>query len=197
MSSNLKWSDQVTVTCNRIFAGIHSLKRFALYLPFSVKVMLVKTLILPHFNYCDAVISDMTVELSDRLQRAQNYCIRFIFNLRRYEHVTPFFKQLSLLKLQQLRQLHILSTLHSVIKNKSPVYLSEHFKFISDISERPTRRGSTLLSIPVHRSNFFSKSFTVQACRLWNSLPDDIRIIEGRARFGAKVKDLLLAGLWG
>ncbi|KAG8283546.1 Zinc finger protein gli2 [Homalodisca vitripennis] len=82
-----------------------------------------------------------------------------------------------------------------VIKTKSPVFLSEHFKFISDISERPTRRGSTLLSIPVHRSNFFSKSFTVQACRFWNSLPDDIRIIEGRARFGAKVKDLLLAGL--
>ncbi|KAG8271148.1 hypothetical protein J6590_069034 [Homalodisca vitripennis] len=48
------------------------------------------------------------------------------------------------------------------------------------ISERPTRRGSTLLSIPVHRSNFFSKSFTVQACRLWNSLPDSIRIIEGQ-----------------
>ncbi|KAG8250688.1 hypothetical protein J6590_096446, partial [Homalodisca vitripennis] len=53
-----------------VFAGIYGLKRFALNVPFNIKVILIKTPILPHFDYCDVVMSDMAVEQSDRLQRA-------------------------------------------------------------------------------------------------------------------------------
>lgn len=35
-----------------------------------------KTLVLTHFNYCDEVINNITVENSNMLQRAQNYCIQ-------------------------------------------------------------------------------------------------------------------------
>ncbi|KAG8270216.1 hypothetical protein J6590_090265 [Homalodisca vitripennis] len=45
----------------------------------------------------------MTVELSDRFKRTKNYCIIFIFNLGRSKHVSPYFHQLFLHKLVQLR----------------------------------------------------------------------------------------------
>uniref|UniRef100_A0A1B6KKS7 Reverse transcriptase domain-containing protein n=1 Tax=Graphocephala atropunctata TaxID=36148 RepID=A0A1B6KKS7_9HEMI len=191
MTKHLGWTDQTVLTCNRVFAGIHSLKRFALFLPLNVKIMLVKTLILLQFNYCDIVINDTTVELSDRLQRAQNYCIKFIFNSRRSDHVTPLFQQLSLMKLKELCDYHTLVLLHSIITFKSPRYLSENFLFMSDISERYTRRGASILSIPHHRTSFFNKSFTVTACRLWNALPDNIRNLGLRSRFRAGVVGLL------
>lgn len=124
----LAWSDYTTETCNKVFAGIHSLKRFVLYLPLNIKVMLVKTLIFPHFNYCD-VVNEMTGELSDRLQHAQNYCIDFIFNLKRQHHIKPFWNYLFILKLNQLRQLHVLTSLLCILPNHSPVYLSEWFYF--------------------------------------------------------------------
>ncbi|KAG8332771.1 hypothetical protein J6590_015599 [Homalodisca vitripennis] len=63
---------------------------------------------------------------------------------------------------------------------------------MSEISERSTRRGTSLLSIPIHRTTTFSKSFTVSACRLWNALPINIRAIDKRARFGAEVRALML-----
>jgi hypothetical protein len=192
ITKTLGWTEHVATTCNRVFACIHSLKRFALFLPLNIKVMLVKTLVLPHFNYCDYVLTDMTVELCDRLQRAQNYCIRFIFNLRRHDHVSQFFQALNIMRLQQLRSYHILLLLHSILINKSPVYLSEKFRFISDISERHTRGGDALLAIPIHRSNFYNKSFIVTACRLWNNLPIEIKTTDKGARFGAGVKELLL-----
>lgn len=196
LNESLSWNDMVTATCNRVFACIHSLKRFALYLPFNVKVMLVKTLALPHFNYCDVVTNDMTVELSDRLQRAQNYCIRFIFNLHRNDHVTPCFEQLSLFKLKPLREYHILTLLHTILRLKAPPYLSDEFTFMSQISSRITRRGAFLLSIPLHKSAVYNKSFIVTACRLWNELPDNVKSIESRARFGAVVRDGMLRELW-
>lgn len=191
INSSLKWNDAVTTTCNRVFASIHSLKRFALYLPYSVKVMLVKTLVLPIFNYCDIVTNDMTVELSDKLQRAQNYCIRFIFNLRRDEHITPYLQQLSLLKLEQLRKYHTLTLLHALLQKSSPTYLFENFIFLSQINSHVTRRGGLSLSIPPHKTIAFNKSFIVTACRLWNSLPDNIKLLDKRARFGAEVKSWL------
>jgi len=175
MNKTLNWTDHVNGTCKRVFAGIHSLKRFSNCFPFDTKLMLVKTLVLPHFNYCDVVINDMTVELADRLQRAQNYCVRFLFNLRYTDHVTPSFNQLSLLKLRELREYHILTLLRAVINSNSPRYLSERFNFISDISERDTRHGSSLLAIPRHRTTLYNKSYTVTVCRLWNSLPNDIQ----------------------
>ncbi|KAG8255260.1 hypothetical protein J6590_096808 [Homalodisca vitripennis] len=54
-----------------------------------------------------------------------------------------------------------------------------------------TRRGASLLSIPVHRSSIYSKSFTVSACRLWNNLPDHIRGIRSRERFRGVLRDHL------
>lgn len=192
LNKTLTWTEQVTEICNKVFASIHSLKRFALYLPFQIKLILVKTLVFPHFNYCDAVINDMTVELSDKLQRAQNYCIRFIFNLRRRDHVSPFFNQLSILKLHELRKYHVLMILHGILKSNTPSYLSDRFSFLSDISVRNTRHGALLLTIPIHRTLVYSKSFTISACRLWNTLPDSIKTIDNRDGFGVRVKDFLL-----
>ena len=141
--------------------------------------------------------NDITVELSDRLQRAQNYCVRFIFNLRRDAHVTPYFNQLSLLKLNNLRHYHILQLLYSILESHTPAYLSERFTFLSNISERNTRRGSSTLAIPKHRTMIFNKSFTVTSCRLWNSLPDHLKQIDKRARFRAGLRCWLLGASRG
>ena len=197
MNKTLNWTTQVKETCKRVFAGIHSLKRVSHCLPQEVKVMLVKTLVFPHFNYCDVVYNYMTVELSDRLQRAQNYCLRFIYNLRCDDHVTPYFNQLSVLKLKYLREFHILRLLYSVLETHTPSYLSERFSFLSSISERNTRNGSSTLVIPAHRTTIFNKSFTVTASRLWNSLPDHLKTINKRARFGAELRIWLLGASRG
>ncbi|RZF41343.1 hypothetical protein LSTR_LSTR000057 [Laodelphax striatellus] len=75
----------------------------------------------------------MTVALSERLQRAQNYCLRFIFNLDRGEHITPFFNQLGVLTLKRFRSYHILMLLFKIISFKSPEYLSIKFRFLGEV----------------------------------------------------------------
>lgn len=155
----MTWNETDTSTCNRVFAGIHSVNRFALFLPFNVKIMLVKTLGLLHFNYCDVNIDDMTVELSERLQRAQNYCIRFIFNLRRFDHVTPYFEYLGVMKLKYFREYHIVTLMYVIISLNLKSYLSERYSFLSQISSLHTRIGALLLSIPQHSTTIFNQFF--------------------------------------
>ncbi|XP_022202739.2 uncharacterized protein LOC111059394 [Nilaparvata lugens] len=194
IDKTLDWTKQINTTCNKVFAGIHSLKKISDFIPLHVKVMLVKSLIFPYFSYGDIVINDMTVALSERLQRAQNYCIRFIFNLRRDDHITPFFQQLHVPKLKKMREYHILMLLHDLLHVKTPGYLAHKFVFIGDRSVRGTRQGSQLLVIPNHRTSMYNKSFHVSACRIWNLLPPTVKSIGDRALFGAAVLNWLGSG---
>jgi hypothetical protein len=193
-NKHLDWTEHVTKTCNRIYAGIHSLKTIGAVVPFNERVMLVKTLIFPHFFYGDVVIQDMTVALSERLQRAQNYCVRFVFGLDRDAHISPYYTQMGMLRLRDTRTHHVLMLLHKILSTKVPEYLSVKFQFLGDLNGRDTRHGASLLNIPIHRTVTYNRSFCVTACRLWNSLPAAVRIVKRRASFGAAVLAWLREG---
>jgi hypothetical protein len=188
LNNTLDWTDAVVNTCKKVFAAIHTLKKMQQLLPFHIKLLLIKSLVFPHFNYCNTVINDMTVALATKLQRVQNYCIRFLFNLQRDDRVTPYYIQASLLKLSDLRQIRIIQITHSVINNGVPNYLAAIFEFLGERGVRNTRSGSSTLRIPRHKTTIFNKSFVVTACRLWNSLPTEIRCIENRSRLTAALK---------
>jgi len=179
----------VVSTCKRVFAAVHTLKKMQRLLPFHIKLLLIKSLVLPHFSYCNTVINDMTVALETKLQRAQNYCIRFLYNLHRDDRVTPYYIHSSILKLSYQRQMRIIKITHSIVNLGIPNYLSEHFEFLRERGARSTRSGSLTLRIPRHRTTVFNKSFTVTACRLWNSLPHQIKSIGNKSRLTATLNE--------
>ena len=132
----------------------------------------------------------VTVALSDKLQKSQIYCFRFVFDLKRDDHITPYFIRSNILKLPDLKHVKILTILFSMLKSGEPKYFSETFEFVSQAGVRNTRSGSSLLRMPQHRSAVYDKSFTVTACRLWNSLSDEIKSIQSRPRFVGALKNL-------
>ncbi|KAJ4433606.1 hypothetical protein ANN_15916 [Periplaneta americana] len=74
------WLDALTVTPQVWTIDIDQLK-----------LTLVQTLVMPHFDYCDILLSDLSSELSVKLQRVQNMCVRYVCNIRRYDHISPSF----------------------------------------------------------------------------------------------------------
>lgn len=57
---------------------------------------------------------------------------------------------LSVFKLKELCELHIMKLLFAILTIKSPIYLYERFIFMSSITARNTGRGSSSLAIPYH-----------------------------------------------
>ena len=131
---------------------------------------------MPYFDYCDVLYSDLSVELSMRLQRVHNACVRFIFNSRRYDHVSEYFFQLSWLRLRERRSVHSLCLLYQILNNSTPIYLVPRFTLLASHHNRDTRSQHNLvLSIPFHQTSLYSASFTIHTARSWNSLSQEIR----------------------
>lgn len=101
-------------TCNQVFARIHSLMPFASCLSLDVQVMLIRTLVFPHFKYCYFVINYMAVELSNTFKRVKTFCFYFIlkFSLRR--------SRLYIIIVNFHHNFHLILLLHSILKIKSP-----------------------------------------------------------------------------
>lgn len=174
-----------------MFAAYGALRRLRNFLPIPTKIMLAQSLLLPILDYADSSYPDITVELLNKLERLQNLGIRFIFGLRKYDHVSECRKKLEWLTVRQRRNLHIISLLYSTLfHSKSPGYLKKRFEYNANSHEFSLRSSYTLsLNMPTHSTDFYDLSFTVHATRLWNSLPIAVRTAKTLETFKKHVKD--------
>lgn len=71
------------------------------------KIMLCDSIILSMFNYCDVVYGPcLDLKISSRIQQIQNACVRFIFGLKRRDHVTRYLSEIGWLKMHNRRYVY-------------------------------------------------------------------------------------------
>ncbi|CAH2086951.1 unnamed protein product [Euphydryas editha] len=188
LDQTLSWSAQLKEVSRKTFAALSSLRRLKSFLPIPTKIMLANSLLLSILDYADASYLNLTEDQLNKLERLQNLAIRFIFCLRKYDHVSEFRSKLKWLPIRSRRNLHILSLLYCALFDpKAPSYLRKKFEFLGEQSSlRSSRR--LMLKLPVHKTRFFSQSFTVQAIKLWNDLPLYIKEAKSLPIFKNSVK---------
>ncbi|CAH2211320.1 jg25848 [Pararge aegeria aegeria] len=195
IDSNLTWSAHINQVSKRMHYVVHSLRRLQNFLPLHTKIMLAQSLLLPILDYADVCYLDATEELLDKLERLQNLCIRFIFGLRKFDHVSDFRRQLKWLPIRFRRNVHILTVLYNILYNSSsPEYLCERIKLCLPPT-RPLRScvSKNPLDVPSYNTIFFQKSFSVHATHLWNLLPEHIRHCRSVHSFKHNVKEHYLS----
>ncbi|KAI5725142.1 hypothetical protein M8J77_011487 [Diaphorina citri] len=176
IDSSLSFSAHISHLRKKVFYCLYTLGRFKKLFPMELKRKLVESLIFPHFDYCDTVYGGLNGELGQSLQMAQNACVRFTCNLRKFDHLTDSYAQLGWLKLNQRREIHALTLLFKVLNTLKPQYLRDIFGFLSEAGQYQTRSQNTrVLEIPLHRTLAYSNSFHVRTVRLWNDLPVVLR----------------------
>lgn len=194
MDCHLSWASHINEVSKRFHYSLHSLKRLQNFLPHQTKILLAQSLLLPLIDYADVCYLDATEELLSKLERLQNLCIRFIFGLRKYDHVSDFRKKLQWLPIRQRRNAHVLNVLFNALQKSCPAYISDKF-ILTPCSERPVRSCITpkYFSVPQFNTIFYGKSFNVRAAKLWNDLPRTIQEIQTISKFKVKVKQHFLS----
>ena len=77
--------------------------------------MIVYTLAFPHLDYASELFTDMSATNNIKIQRLQNACVRFISGTKIYDHISPIYKALNILKVVERRDLDVLMLVWKII----------------------------------------------------------------------------------
>ena len=127
IDSKFTWKPQVEKVVKRVNCAIYSLNFFRQFTSFELRKRLVSALALSHLDYCSTVYSNISGDLKEKLQRAQNKCIRYVTGLRRDAHVTPARRQLGWLTTDMRRMYFSAIIIYKARRIGQPIYLAELF----------------------------------------------------------------------
>jgi len=192
IASSLSWNEHITNVTKKIWRTLYQLKLCRNLMPLTLKKNLVISLIFPYIDYCCCAFTDMTAANNMRLYRTINACIRFIYNVRRDEHITPYYNALGWLKTDSRRIYFVGCLIYSILLTECPKVLYNNFCFRSATSNRLTRAASDLLVIPLCRTEIYRRSFICTATALWNGMPAHIRGADSMDVFKSQLHAYLL-----
>lgn len=189
--TELRFKPHVNKCIQKAYATLKMLFPNRHLLSQGLKIKLTDTLVLSHFNYCDTVYGPCLDKLDIiRIEKVQKSCLRFIYGIRKYEHITHKLKDANWLTMQNRRTLHAVVLYHNIINNRIPPYLVNKIKYRTDVHTLNLRfRG--LISPPAHKTSIFRRCFTYNIYKLYNQVPDEMKILKP-ALFKTKYKKHLL-----
>ena len=154
----------------------------------------------------------ITKELNQKLNVALNNCIRFIFKIPRWLHISPYRVQLNWLKVDYRREYFLGCILFKILHLGVPTSLTSFFNkntkqtvniidplnnnvdpLLIELSNvRSTRSVPQPLNVPHSRTVTSFTSFPNAAASFWNEIPTDITSLQNFNVFKNKLMDLLL-----
>ena len=150
-------------------------------LPTTTMRSLYYSLIHPYLLYCLSVWGSTYRTHLNSLFLVQKRAIRLISNASYNEHTNPLFLFHKILKLEDL---YLFQLGVYVFKNL------ENFNFVSEHSH-DTRHGGELRP-PFQRLRTTQQSVFYQGCKLWNELPERIKMVDTLEKFKTSLKNYYL-----
>ena len=174
----LSWRKQVNVVIGRAVSNFLQINRLGKFLTTESKTNLCQSIVLSHFEYCNNVYLNMDKSLKNKIQKIQNWCIRFIFNVKRRQHCDydACLKKLNWLNMENRRIKQGLTLIYKILHGLAPDYLCDMFSLVSEIHNVNTR--SAISSIWINKSitsQIHLKAFTVEMAKIYNSIPEDLK----------------------
>lgn len=194
MDNNLNYAAHISSLSRAAFLKLKSMYHLKDYLSKDAKIKICDSLVLSRLNYCDEVYGPcLRMEDANRLQKVQNSCIRYSCQVARREHISPYLRQIGWLNMKERRLHHLCCLIHKVVINKKPSYLYAKIEKRSEAHNVELRQSELRLSVPMHHTEFFKKSFSYQAAKIYNQVPNDIKKLS-LSGFKERVYHLISAG---
>lgn len=162
--NSLEWDTHINSQVGKIYGALKQLNLVTKEFDIPTKTKLFKTLIYPYFLYGDFVYTNASVASLEKLRVALNSCVRYVFNISRYNRVSHLQTNLLGCPFSQFYKYRSCVTIFRIIHTKRPEYL-----FNKLIPFRNSRTKSYL--IPHHSSVYYSQSLFARGIVFWNHLP--------------------------
>ncbi|KAJ8928235.1 hypothetical protein NQ314_019185 [Rhamnusium bicolor] len=168
--SQLSFTKHVSKIISQSYLKLRHLYQFKDLLQTRIKVQLVETLVLSIFNYGDCLYGPCLNAVDKRrLQVIQNCCVKFAWKVPVREHITSYFKELKMLRLDERRFLHYSCLIKKIIDTQNPSYLYNKIEFRRNAHSRVIPNSNDI-SIPRHTTAAYETSFSYLVSHIYNQL---------------------------
>ena len=175
--------DHVTNKVSKLTGLMYKLKSF---FPPNILKNLYLALIYPYYNYCILAWGSANKSVLQPLLLYQKKLMRIITQSDYYAHTNPLFKQLNILKFDELfmyaSQVHMYKT---IVLDKYPILLRSILE--NQINHNYATRINNL-RLPYCRIHKATKKLSYQITKNWNSLPQHIKNVESLNAFKRNCK---------
>ena len=161
LSNDLSWNPHVAQISSKVHGVLHKLRSKAWLLSTEVKTLLVQSLVNPHIDYASLIYNDIPNYLNLKVQRLINAGIRYIFNLKNDEHITPYRLNLGWLKVENRRRFLLGCLIYKILKEKRPAYLYDKIVHMFTDVRRSARLQTAKIVIPTSRTTVYKLSFVI------------------------------------
>ena len=190
LDSTLSGEEMALKVLKKVNGRLRFLYRQGKYLNSRLRRMLCNTLIQPHFDYaCSAWYPNLCKGLKDKLQIAQNKCIRYCLYLEnregiRYKH----FKKINWLPITERVNQFIAVSVYKFTNNLAPKYMADIFQKNGN-TRRTRRTDGTKLIIPSRNHDYGKNCLSYRGATIWNNLPNSLKEAKSCNSFKHKIKD--------
>ena len=173
IDEHLSWTKHIEEISKKISSAIGALKRIRPFISENTALQIYQALILPHFDYCSLVWEELSVTLSDKLQKLQNRAARVITRSSYDTSASILPNRLDWDNLSTRRKKLKATLMLKIIKGLSPAYLQDLFSIRS--TPYNLRDSEIKLNLPKPRTNHCKRALGYSGALLWNSLPVNLR----------------------
>ena len=111
-----------------------------------------------------------TLNDQNRILVADNDKIRYIYGLKRNDHISEYRKRLNALNPEERVRVQAACLIYKHLNGLSPAYLDDMFQIRNTIT-----RSNGQLRVSKPRTTFDMRAFSYSAILFWNSIPLEIR----------------------
>ena len=193
VGSKLKFEGHISKICKKLSQQVAVLNRMKKMLPLEIRKQLYQSFIVPHFNYCSESWHFCGKRLSDKLEKLNERALRFVYR----DYSTPY--ETLLIKnghttLVNQRLGKMMGTVFRAVNNNNiSASISE---LLMLRSSSYNLRGHAILTLPkVSSTTYGLNSWSYRASKLWNSLPNSLRMLNNYKTFKNNISKMNLAEL--
>ena len=190
LDEHLTFEEHISHVHNKASKKLGILYKSKDYLDRPTKILLYKSLILPHIDYCDLVYMHTTEKNFKKLQLIQNCACRILLGADKDTSVKQMHQQLELPTLHQRRMYHQAVDCFNNVNNEE-AGLNKYYK-TNDTRERTTRStGTKYMGVPNLRTCVGRKAYSYRGPTFWNNLGADSRLMTDKEQFKRHINKVL------
>ena len=177
LDPKLTWKNHIANIRSKIGQAMSLIIRSKNYLPKKIKILLYKSLIQSHIEYCLPVWGNALKSHMKPLEIIQRKAIRVVTNSKYNSHTDPLFQQVNALTVKDLYIIRCARIGMKITKNRANDGLQSCFRVLNS-ENRSTRSGGGFgkkLFVPLPRIELTKRLPQFQIPVIWNAIPDKFK----------------------